>query len=250
MGDGIDYRDYQELQNVVNARLRGIRIASVPGAEQAIGMCTTNNPTPQASGEVQFLFTYFNEKLFNSTLPECLITPRTKNQALGYFAPDRFVAVAGERCHEIALDPKHFDDLSATAMTLVHEMAHLWQHVSGTPSRGGYHNKEWAEKMKSVGLIPSDTGQPGGKQTGQPMLDYVAEGGPFARAIAELIESGFKITWSDAVREKPKKTGAGGRRDKYTCTDCGFSAWAKPGATIVCGSCHPGVEPMAAEVMS
>ena len=41
------------------------------------------------------------------------------------------------------------------------------------PGRTGYHNREWASKMLEVGLVPSDTGQPGGKQTGQHMTHYI-----------------------------------------------------------------------------
>ena len=34
------------------------------------------------------------------------------------------------------------------------------------------YNKEFAEKMMSVGLMPSTTGKPGGKTVGQKMSDY------------------------------------------------------------------------------
>jgi hypothetical protein len=56
--------------------------------------------------------------------------------------------------------------------TLVHEMVHVWQQHCGTPSKRGYHNKEWATKMKSVGPQPSSTGMVGGKETGQRMSHY------------------------------------------------------------------------------
>ena len=70
---------------------------------------------------------------------------------------------------EIALNPSHFRDRSTeqSLSTLVHEMTHLEQHHFGKPSRAGYHNKQWAGMMKAVGLIPSDTGAPGGKEVGQ-----------------------------------------------------------------------------------
>jgi hypothetical protein len=42
--------------------------------------------------------------------------------------------------------------------TLVHEMVHVWQETYGNPSRRGYHNRQWAEKMREVGLQPSSTG--------------------------------------------------------------------------------------------
>ncbi len=53
--------------------------------------------------------------------------------------------------------------------TLAHEMVHLWQHHFGKPGRGRYHNKEWAEKMKSIGLQPTTTGKDDGAETGDVM---------------------------------------------------------------------------------
>ncbi|MDH8410092.1 sprT domain-containing protein, partial [Klebsiella pneumoniae] len=73
----------------------------------------------------------------------------------------------------------------------VHEMVHLWQHHHGNVSRAGYHNVEWAEKMVSIGLIPSHTGAPGGKQIGQHMSHYVEPAGRFDKAANELIQKGF-----------------------------------------------------------
>ena len=58
----------------------------------------------------------------------------------------------------------------------------------GKPSRGGYHNKEWAEKMKEVGLIPSNTGLPGGKQTGQRMTHFFTKNGAFQKAFLKMPE--------------------------------------------------------------
>jgi len=57
-------------------------------------------------------------------------------------------------------------------------MCHLEQHHFGKPS-GAYHNKEWAKMMHAVGLMPSNTGKPGGKQTGQTVSHYIVTGGPF-----------------------------------------------------------------------
>jgi hypothetical protein len=79
----------------------------------------------------------------------------------------------------------------------VHEMVHLWQFRLGTPSRKGYHNREFAEKMKSVGLMPSSTGQPGGDEVGQHMADYPIAGGPFIVACGQLLQTSFRITWMD-----------------------------------------------------
>ncbi len=75
--------------------------------------------------------------------------------------------------------------------TLVHEQCHVWQNYYGKPSRRSYHNREWADKMIAIGLMPSTTGRPGGKQTGQHMNDYVLAGGAFQTAAVDLMATGF-----------------------------------------------------------
>ena len=101
------------------------------------------------------------------------------------------------------MNPIHFKSRGITEamQTLVHEMCHLWQAHFGKPSRGRYHNAEWATKMDAVGLTPSNTGQPGGKRTGQHMADYPTPGGPFLRERAELQAIGFKVSYYDRVVE-------------------------------------------------
>jgi len=120
--------------------------------------------------------------------------------------------------------------IDAVLSTLVHEMVHLWQ---------AYHNKGWAAQMKAVGLQPSDTGAPGGKETGQKMTHYITEGGAFARATAALLGAGFALSWADAAmfgsdQSKSKKSGS---RVKFTCPGCQVNAWGKAGLKLICGEC-------------
>jgi hypothetical protein len=99
---------------------------------------------------------------------------------------------------EMALNPSHFRTrtIEDVLSTLVHEMAHLWQHHYGKPSRPGYHNAQWANRMRTLGLIPSSTNQPGGKETGQKMGHYIAEHGAFATAVAALLADGYALPTS------------------------------------------------------
>jgi len=127
-------------------------------------------------------YSFFNQRLFNGQLPDALITLQRKAGSYGYFAGSRFGDVDQEvLTDEIALNPAHFRNRTVPEIlsTLVHEQVHLWQHHYGKPSRSGYHNAEWAAKMQGLGLMPSDTGQPGGKLTGQRMTHYIAEHGRF-----------------------------------------------------------------------
>ena len=121
----------------------------------------------------------------------------------------RFGTLDGEEItDEIALNPSHFRARTTeqNLSTLVHEMVHLWQHHFGKPSRTGYHNKEWAAMMKAVGLIPSDTGAPGGKETGQHVSHYIEADGAFDRACAELVELGFIMPYVELWTEGEEKT--------------------------------------------
>src|SRR5687768_8942428 len=120
------------------------------------------NPTIRTYTGLTLAYKFFNKRLFAGELPPCLITMQRKNKTYGYFAGRRFGTRDGkEITDEIALNPTHFRARSTEQglSTLVHEMAHLWQHHHGTPSRLGYHNRQWAAKMKEVGLMPTDTGE-------------------------------------------------------------------------------------------
>jgi hypothetical protein len=123
--------------------------------------------------------------------------------------------------------------------TLVHEMTHMEQFHWGTPTRSGYHNREWAGMMRAVGLIPSDTGEPGGKQVGQSMSHYIEPGGPFERACAELIAKGFSPLYIDRWTEfdEMNRKSKAASKTRYTCPRYQAKAWARNGLHLVCGDC-------------
>jgi hypothetical protein len=124
--------------------------------------------------------------------------------------------------------------------TLVHEMVHLWQQEFGRPSRRNYHNREWGDKLESVGLMPSDTGEPGGKRTGQRVTHFVIPEGPFDLAFRAMPPE-YQLPWSSgglAERDKPKRTD----KIKYECPTCGAAVWGKAGLNIICGDCREGFQ--------
>lgn len=141
-------------------------------------------------------FDYFNEQLFDNTLPPVIFTVNRKKSLVGCFSFERWVDGAGVKQHEIGMNPQHISRLPLIEVfqTLVHEMVHEKQFCFGKPSRGGYHNKEWANDMISVGLMPSTTGKPGGKVTGQGMSDYPMPNGKFMKAtVAFMQEKGVEL---------------------------------------------------------
>ena len=144
-------------------------------------------------------FSFFNRTLFNDKLPMCLLTIQREKNLMGFFSPNRWTDMNGNNVHELAVNPSYFarHNLLEVLQTIVHEMCHNWQHSQGKPSRNGYHNKQWAAKMEQIGLMPSHTGLPGGKKTGQRMSDYPIPGGAFERSAKAFIRQSKGLPWVD-----------------------------------------------------
>lgn len=157
------------------------------------------SPTHQTYAELQRAYDHFNRSLFDGQLPPCLITLQREKRSYGYFSAGRFARQDGALTDEIAMNPVYFAvvPLVETMQTLVHEMCHLWQHHFGQPGRGRYHNEQWAARMESIGLMPSSTGKPGGRRTGDHVADYAIEGGAFLRACEQLLTQAFRLSWYD-----------------------------------------------------
>lgn len=201
---------------------------------------TKTTPTRESYGELQQAYDFFNAKLFGGKLRACLITLHRHRSAYGYFWAERFDRKDDNgktKVDEIALNPDTFRGRPdrETLSTLVHEMVHLRQQHHGTPSRNGYHNREWGSMMDAVGLTPTTTGLPGGKRTGQKVTHLIVKGGRFDVACAELLKSGLKITWR-AIPVEPKD-GKSGKRSKYVCPGCEATVWGKPEMRVHCGDC-------------
>jgi hypothetical protein len=177
------------------------------------------------------------------------------NAATDIFAAGGSAVPTGWSQTRSPLTPRYFRErpVDQVLSTLVHEMTHLWQHHGGKPGRGGYHNREWAERMKLIGLHPSSTGKEGGQETGDSVSHYIVSAGPFEVAANELLMTGFAIAWTEKPPETdtaPVKGGEGpdqepksGKRVKYTCPCCRLNAWAKHRVQLVCGRDMTPMEP-------
>jgi len=92
-------------------------------------------------------------------------------------------------------------------------------------------------KMHAIGLAPSSTGAPGGKETGQKVSHYIVFAGRFAQAYANLAATGFELRWNSMPLSEERKKKAESKT-KYTCSLCGVNAWAKPATQLICGACY------------
>lgn len=218
-------------------------------------------PTKQQFAAFESAYEYFNQVLFSKELPPVILNLSRKSRAMGFVAPNRWRSADTEpgtdgQLHELSINPEILCmDLIEVYSTLVHEQCHIWQHTFGNPSRPGYHNKEWANKMIAVGLMPSTTGRPDGKKVGQHMSDYPIEDGVFLKALDQMaeklkfpfisIEGELHYTQMSTVQTSgtasisdteepapPKKN-----KIKYTCPGCQTNIWGKPELNIICGDC-------------
>lgn len=197
-------------------------------------------PTAEQFAAYQALAQYFNERLFEGKLPPVLLNfGRRGRRTKGFFVPDRWQK-GRATTHEISLNPQHLAERPPVeiASTLVHELCHLWQQEWGTPSRAGYHNREWADRMERVGLRPTDTGQVGGKRTGQRMSHTLIPDGPFDRAFRAL-PAAHCLPWTGVVTARRPRPGRSGKV-RYTCTGCCTTVWGKPGLALHCPACDRG----------
>jgi hypothetical protein len=188
----------------------------------------------------QKAYDFFNRELFAGSLPQVLVTLQRHANTRGYFSPERFSGrIDKTAVHELALNPDSFPGRTDEMIlsTLAHEMAHVWQQTHGKPPRRGYHDRHWAEKMWEIGLQPSSTGEPSGKETGQSMSHAIIPEGRYAQAYAKLAATGFQLHWQSipaTVQGRGKKSS----KTKFTCPECGQNAWAKPDARLICGECY------------
>jgi SprT-like family len=196
-----------------------------------------------------------------------LITLQRHHRALGYFSAKRFQrrGQVRQQVHEVALNPDGFTGNTDEEIlsTLAHEMVHVWQQEHGHPGRGRYHNREWARKMCSIGLMPSATGKPGGAVTGESVSHYIMEDGEFKSACGTFLNK-YRLVWESAAVRANDNLGDGSRtgdeprdnddaraggdigdlsmvtrqtRTKLTCPNCGLNVWAKPNALVDCHQC-------------
>ena len=207
--------------------------------------------TSTTYARIEQAYDFLNKEFFEGQLPDCLITLQRSSRSEGYYRKDSFIDRKNHERHvdEIALNPSVFRLRSEMEIlsTLAHEIIHLWQFHYGHPPRGGYHNREWANKMESIGLMPSSTGKVDGKRTGQKMSDYVIANGIFEKKIKRYLENQTCIQWQTGVSVKPKEgevevVVVKKKKIKYLCPSCNQAAWAKPGTKLICGQCEEAMQ--------
>ena len=189
-------------------------------------------------------YDFFNERLFDNELPHVMLILHRHQKEFGHFWGEIFQNSDGYKVSEISINPDYMDRHDReTLSTLVHEMCHVKQYMilgNTLPTIG--HCTKWAKQMKKVGLIPSATGKPGGRQTGKSMTHYIKEGGPYDQAYVEWYSENGKLSWHSSNRLKQvilkKKTKRKKTRITKICPECNQKVSTKPDFDLVCYDCQ------------
>ncbi|MFH0784669.1 MAG: SprT-like domain-containing protein [Pseudomonadota bacterium] len=193
-------------------------------------------PTPAQFAVYQQVFDYFNRTLFENNLPDCMLSfRRRRRNSNTLFTAGQWKEKSGQATAEISLNIKQLaeDEPIEVMATLVRQMVHLWQEIHGhQTSSKWYFNREWAEKMAAIGLLPSATGKPGGKTTGRGIQHSIEDGGQFEQAFRKMPAT-YLWPFQPASIEGEKR---GGYSEKvaYRCIGCGAKTWGKGGMGLVC----------------
>jgi hypothetical protein len=209
-----------------------------------VGITVEAGVTATEYGTFQDGYDYLNVALFDGSLSQVLITLQRHGGKNGYVSTKKFQrrGAATEHVHELALNPDSFPGRTDEEILsdLAHNMVHVWQNEHGDPGRGRYHNRQWAKKMHSIGLMPSSTGSKGGAVTGDSVSHYILDGGRFSVACRAFLWK-YRLVWeparSDASGSSNESSGKAETWRKFTCPNCELIARSKPSARIDCHDC-------------
>lgn len=217
-----------------------------------------HKPITDQSEAMSRVFHYLNQKLFEGTLPEPMIVFTRNPKVLGgYFAHNKwFSAEDGAGVDEIAINANTMveGDEIGLLQVLVHELTHQWQQHHGNPGRGGYHNREWADKCLEIGLKPMNIDQPD-CETGDKINTVLIKGGKAMLVLAGMPEEISIPFYAEILgnpdpgmpegkpkdepdQETPVPQPKSGQKVKYTCPGCGFNLWGKGGGRFMCMDCN------------
>ncbi len=140
----------------------------------------------------------------------------------------------------VNLNPVHFArPLYHIVATLLHELAHAWQHEHGTPSKPPHHNKEFREKCEGFGVPTDEGGHDLGVRHGSPFEEYCRRHGvAFPGAPGADADDGADAAEPRPLLPEPPVKPNGSKLKKWTCP-CGVNVRvAVAGFDATCNRCR------------
>lgn len=125
--------------------------------------------------------------------------------------------------------------------TLLHELAHAWQHEHGTPSKPPHHNREFRDRCEALGIPTDEGGHDLGVRHGTPFEDYCRRHGiafPPPPGAAESAAGSPVAPGPTPLLPVPPARPKGSKMKKWTCP-CGVNVRVAIAAfDATCNRCH------------
>lgn len=188
------------------------------------------------------LFELANERFFDGSLPEPVVTVSSDNNknAYGWCTTWKAWKGTGENgFYEINISAEYLDrELPEVVATMIHEMVHLdnlEKGIQDTSRSGQYHNKKFKETAEKKGLLIERC-----EKNGWTITNLSFEGMEF---VQELKEDGWKSFEfkRDRMEKVASKKGKSNSR-KYVCPECGTIVRATKEVNVMCGDCEVHLE--------
>ena len=205
------------------------------------------------------MFALFNAHFYASELarPAITVSPDGGRGAYGWCTVYEIWQANGQEYREINICAEYINrPISDVAATMLHEMAHLYNHTHGfkdVSNNGYYHNKKFKETAEAHGMAISHH-----HTYGWTVTDLTPETAAWIAQQPELSDIAanrqttlqIKIKGDDDSGEDGETTTTikGGRRTsknrsiKYVCPKCGAIIRATKLVNVVCGDCDVAFE--------
>jgi len=148
-----------------------------------------------------------NERFFDAKVPTPVISfKRERRTHAGHYVPGRneIGVLDNININSIYLG----EGLAEILATLTHELAHSWQKNQGKPGKHNFHNQEFQNKMRSIGLPCDKRGRHLGMT--EPFLGFLKEYGVTVEEKPPLPEAEMNPDKSGGSRLKPWTCGCPG----------------------------------------
>lgn len=173
-------------------------------------------------------------EFFDGQVPEIVLSFDTTNKkTLGHYCLKR--NGLGVRWN-INLNPIHLArPMCHVLSTLLHEMAHAWQHEHGTPSKPPHHNAEFRAKCEAFGIPTDERGHDGGIVKDSPFAAYCVRHGVEVVVNGETPEPGKA---PEPVLPAPPVKPGGSKLKKWVCACPVNVRVAVADFDATCNRCH------------
>lgn len=208
---------------------------------------------PEASEYLNRIFRLLNERYFEGSLAEPVITIQSTPNVLGHFTPGDSWEVMNTGKKEINIGAGTLGrPIENIAGTMLHEMVHYYctvNNIKDTSRNGTYHNMNFKEQAEKRGLVVKKDSRYGWTITepSEELKEFVKENGLTKISISrkEKQNTGDGTTAGGTTTGGTTAGGAGKKKSstrKYQCSSCSISVRATKEVRIACMDCNRQME--------